>query len=468
MSHLSISPSPPAPPAFPSPPAHLLLPNPLMTKPSPPTSEQAPEQLPESVSLWRPLANRNFRLLTIGESVSNLGDQFYFVALPWLTLQLTGSPLDLGVVLMVVAIPRAILMILGGALSDRFSPRIVMLTSNLLRAGLTAILATLTALQATQLWHLYLLAFSFGVIEGFFSPAAEAIVPTLVSEEQLVASNVLGQSTNQLILLIGPALAGGVIVATGVGTAFVIDAVSFVISTVALWLIQQRPVTPVAYGVESGPELSATPPIASDDVPALSLMAGISEGLRYSWRNRSLRTVFLALAALNFLFIGPLQVGIATLANERFPAGALALGVMTSAWGAGGLLGTLLPQWLPRLPRLGVLMLVLASLQGAGMVLLGILLTLPLASLTIAILGGCSSFFVLVGTTWIQKTTPPEILGRVMGIGLLSSIGVAPFSYALAGILASVNPLVLFAGTGMAMLAVNIMLAVNPVVRTLE
>ena len=305
-----------------------------MTPPSPPTPEQIPEQLPEPVSLWQPLANRNFRLLAIGESVSNLGDQFYFIALPWLTLQLTGSPLDLGAVLMAVAIPRAILMILGGALSDRFSPRVVMLLSNLLRAGLTAILATLVTLQATQLWHLYLLAFSFGVIEGFFSPAAEAIVPTLAPEEQLVASNILGQSTNQLILLIGPALAGGVIVATGVGTAFVIDAVSFVISTVALLLIQQRP---FAYGVESRAELSATPPIASDGVPsAPSLLAGISEGLRYSWRHRSLRTVLLALAALNLLFIGPLQVGIATLANERFPAGALALGIMTSAWGAGG------------------------------------------------------------------------------------------------------------------------------------
>ena len=437
-----------------------------MTTPSPPTPEQVPEQLQEPVSLWRPLANRNFRLLAIGESVSNLGDQFYFIALPWLTLQLTGSPLDLGAVLMAVAIPRAILMILGGALSDRFSPRVVMLLSNLLRAGLTAILATLVALQATQLWHLYLLAFSFGVIEGFFSPAAEAIVPTLVPEEQLVASNILGQSTNQLILLIGPALAGGVIVATGVGTAFVIDAISFVISTVALLLIQQRP---VAYGVESGSELSAIPPISSDDVPSSpSLLTGISEGLRYSWRHRSLRTVLLALAALNLLFIGPLQVGIATLANQRFPAGALALGIMTSAWGAGGLLGTLLPQWLPQLPRLGMLMLMLASIQGVGMVLLSILSTLPLASLTIAVLGGCSSFFLLVGTTWMQKTTPPEILGRVMGIGLLSSIGVAPFSYALAGILASVNPLVLFAGTGMAMLAVNMMLAVNPVIRTLE
>ena len=434
-----------------------------MTTPSPPTPEQVPEQLQEPVSLWQPLANRNFRLLAIGESVSNLGDQFYLVALPWLTLQLTGSPLDLGAVLMAVAIPRAILMILGGALSDRFSPRVVMLTSNLLRAGLTAILATLAVLQATQLWHLYLLAISFGIIEGFFSPAAEAIVPTLVPEAQLVASNILGQSTNQLILLIGPALAGGVIIATGVGTAFVVDAVSFVISTVALLLIQQRP-----GAVESEVNLPGAPPMTLDDVTVPSLMEGISEGLKYSWSNLSLRTVLLALAALNLLFIGPLQVGIATLANQRFPAGALALGIMTSAWGAGGLLGTLLPQWLPRLPPIGALMLVLASIQGVGMVLLSVLPTLPLAGIAIAVLGGCSSFFLLIGTTWVQKSTPPDILGRVMGIGLLSSVGVAPFSYALAGILASFNPLVLFGGTGVAMLVISMILAVNPVIRTLE
>ena len=203
---------------------------------------QHPEQTPEpAVSLWQPfLTNRNFRLLAIGETVSNFGDQFYFVALPWLTLQLTGSPLDLGAVLMTVAIPRAILMVLGGALSDRLSPRNVMLISNGLRVVLTAILAALVGFQATQLWHLYLLAFSFGVIEGFFSPAAEAIVPTLVSKDQLVASNVLGQSANQLILFIGPALAGAVIAAVGVGAAFTIDALSFLVSSTALLLIHPR------------------------------------------------------------------------------------------------------------------------------------------------------------------------------------------------------------------------------------
>lgn len=432
-----------------------------------------------SVGLWRPLANRNFRLLAIGETVSNLGDQFYFVALPWLTLQLTGSPLDLGVVLMVVAIPRAILMVVGGALSDRLSPQTVMLISNFLRAGLTAILATLVSTQSTQLWHLYLLALSFGIIEGFFSPAAEAIVPTLVSEEQLVASNILGQSANQVILLIGPVLAGAVIAATGVGTAFVIDASSFVVSTTALFLIQQsKPIvdTTAPTVAASCCATNSVPPVPvepisniSDCCDSQSLTADISAGLKYTWKNKPLRALILSLAIYNFLFVGPLQVGIVALAQERFStAGALALGITISAWGAGGLIGTLLPQWISRLPRLGTLMLMLASIQGLGMIAMSAVSTWPFASIVGAILGGCSSFFLLVATTWLQTKTPPEILGRVMGVGLLASVGVAPFSYALAGVLANISLWTLFGGTGIAMLVVSAILAASPAVRTLN
>ncbi|MEM6500585.1 MAG: MFS transporter [Cyanobacteria bacterium P01_C01_bin.89] len=450
---------------------------------------QHPEQAPEpAVSLWQPfLTNRNFRLLAIGETVSNFGDQFYFVALPWLTLQLTGSPLDLGAVLMTVAIPRAILMVLGGALSDRLSPRNVMLISNGLRVVLTAILAALVGFQATQLWHLYLLAFSFGVIEGFFSPAAEAIVPTLVSKDQLVASNVLGQSANQLILFIGPALAGAVIAAVGVGAAFTIDALSFLVSSTALLLIHPRRspslTSPTAHSCcasdssavdSSAANLSAVDSSAVDlsavtNGAPKGLMLDISEGLQYSWQNRPLRTLLLSLTVYNFLFIGPLQVGIVALAQDRFAAaGALALGIAISAWGAGGLLGSLLPQWIPNLPPLGTLMLLLASIQGVGMVAMSFVPHWLLASLVSLVLGGCSSFFILIATTWIQRKTPPEILGRVMGVSLLASLGVTPFSYALAGILANVNLLTLFGGTGLAMIIFSALLTLSPTVRKIS
>ena len=444
----------------------------------------------EQTSIWQPLKIRNFRLLFIGEGVSLLGDQFYLVALPWLTLQLTGSPLSLGGVLTAVAIPRAILMLIGGALSDRFSPRLIMIVTNVLRAGLTAILALLVILQATELWHLYLLAISFGIVEGFFSPAAETIVPTLVPEKQLIASNVLGQGAMQLISLIGPALAGVLIATIGVGIAFAIDAVSFVVSTLALLLIRVKPIAepslPVAESLERSDagetvlEPGGCPACAarastqpSVEVPTLgnkikTLMAGVSEGLNYCWNHRSLRAVLIVLTLLNLLFVGPLQVGINALTYDRFSADPTALGIMISAWGAGGLIGTLTPQWLPRLPRLGVLMLSLASIQAVGMVLLTVIPTVAIVSLVIAILGWCSSFFIIVATTWIQTITPPEILGRVMSVAMLSSLGIAPLSYALAGVVADASLLLLFGGAGGTMLVLLGLLALKPSIRAID
>src|SRR5258708_29706247 len=94
---------------------------------------QSQTTLPEAPPRARPLANRNFRLLLMGEGVSLFGDQFYIVALPWLVFQMTGSLLALGTILLVEGIPRAVLMLVGCALTDRFSPRTIMLTSNLSR-----------------------------------------------------------------------------------------------------------------------------------------------------------------------------------------------------------------------------------------------------------------------------------------------------------------------------------------------
>ena len=97
---------------------------------SPPAAEEIAERGP---ALLRPLRDRDFRLIFGGETISVLGDQFHFVALAWLALQLTGSGLALGSVLMTAAIPRAVFVLVGGAFSDRFSPRTLMLVSNVIR-----------------------------------------------------------------------------------------------------------------------------------------------------------------------------------------------------------------------------------------------------------------------------------------------------------------------------------------------
>src|SRR5579885_2606021 len=110
------------------------------------------------------LRRGNFRLLWIGQGISLLGDQFYMIALPWLVLQVTGSALAVGTVLAAAAIPRALFMLLGGAVSDRFSPRAVMLASDLSRLGLVAALAALVLTGLIAPWMLYVSAVLFGLV----------------------------------------------------------------------------------------------------------------------------------------------------------------------------------------------------------------------------------------------------------------------------------------------------------------
>ncbi|HFQ92712.1 MAG TPA: MFS transporter, partial [Anaerolineae bacterium] len=120
---------------------------------------------------------RNFKLLWLGEAVSLIGDQFYLLSLPWLVLQMTGDALTVGSILALAGIPRAIFMLVGGALTDRFSPRTIMLVSNILRLGLISLLAVLVIGGIIQLWMLYIFALLFGLADAFFYPAQSSIVP---------------------------------------------------------------------------------------------------------------------------------------------------------------------------------------------------------------------------------------------------------------------------------------------------
>ena len=122
--------------------------------------------------MLRALKDRDYRLLFSGQAVSYLGDQFHLVALPWLVLTLTHDPLQLGFVLAAAGIPRAALMLVGGAWADRFSPRAIMLVSDTLRTVVTFALVAAIASGHPQMWMVYGLAIAFGVVSGFFMPAA--------------------------------------------------------------------------------------------------------------------------------------------------------------------------------------------------------------------------------------------------------------------------------------------------------
>jgi MFS family permease len=120
-----------------------------------------------------PLFNREFRYLWIGNTVSGCGDQFFLVALPWLILQLTGSGAVLGGIMMAEAIPRAALMLIGGAVTDRVSPRKIMILTAATRTLLVAALAAFIWTHHVEVWQIYVLCFFFGVADAFAAPAAQ-------------------------------------------------------------------------------------------------------------------------------------------------------------------------------------------------------------------------------------------------------------------------------------------------------
>ncbi|CAG0951543.1 partial Multidrug efflux pump Tap, partial [Anaerolineae bacterium] len=319
------------------------------------------------------LRNRNFRLLWIGEGISLLGDQFYLIALPWLVLSLTGDALAVGTVLATAGIPRALFMLVGGALTDRFTPRKLMINSNLGRMALTGLLAALVATNLIQLWMLYVLALFFGLADAFFFPAQTSIVPKLVNRNQLQAGNAMVQGTAHLSIFVGPMLAGlliswldgGATRSTfGIALAIAIDSLSFLASVAALSLIK----------IENAGERAGK---ANGGV-----LASIREGLFYVWNDPTLRMVFPITLGLNILINGPVAVGIPVVARTRFPEGAAAFGLILSLFGGGALLGTSLAGVLPKPSKklLGTVVLSVISMMGIGLAVIGISPTMYIAA----------------------------------------------------------------------------------------
>ena len=408
-----------------------------------------------------PLSVRNFRLLWIGEGISLLGDQFYMIALPWLVLQLTGSALALGTVMALAAIPRALFMLVGGALVDRFSPRAVMMVSNFLRLVLVALLSALVLTNNIRTEILYIFALAFGLADAFYFPAQTAIVPQLLAEDQLQAGNTFVQGTAQLSMLAGPVLAGGLIAllghsastagtpgTQGIGIAFGIDTLSFVASLLCLGLMR----------------IPAASKTASEHQ---NVITSIKEGFGYFWSRSVLRVFFLLMVAMNFLILGPVIVGIPVLAATRLAEGAAAFGIIMSAFGGGALLGIILSNVLPHLKpeRLGAMLLLIISFMGIGLALMPLSTSTAVIAAIMLLIGISNGYVNINFLTWLQKRIPQELMGRVMSLLMFSSVGLAPISNAIAGAILQINLNVLFIGGGLLMAAVSLLAIALPTVR---
>jgi MFS transporter, DHA3 family, tetracycline resistance protein len=163
------------------------------------------------VTLLGALRGRSFALLFVGQTISRFGDSVSTIAIAWLVLQLTGSAAAMGVVLAANVLAFLTFSLVGGVVVDRLPRLNVMLATDLLRVGLTAVAAVLVAFGAIQLWQVVVFAALYGAVLAFFFPAYQAAVPDLVPPERRPSANSLQQLSRRLATLVGPAIGAGLV-----------------------------------------------------------------------------------------------------------------------------------------------------------------------------------------------------------------------------------------------------------------
>lgn len=392
-------------------------------------SVPASTQTAPNPAIQHPLRNHNYRLWLVGGTISFLGDQFYMLALPWLILQQTGSAVAMGAVMMAGSIPRALLMLMGGAVSDRISARKIMMTTATARTICVAVIGFLIWFGILHLWELYALAVIFGVADAFAAPASTAFMPSLVAPEQLVAASSVGQTAAQLTTIVGPVPAGFVIKTLGVAWAFFLDAISFLFIIGALWKLPDPPKSQAASN---------------------AVWHSILEGITYVRKDVPLRSFMLLAMTMNLCFMGPVSIGLTYLIKTRFGSPAI-LGTLTSFVAVGSLLGALLAGvW--KIRRRGILILVVAAVLSPFLGAIGFMESVWSLGTVLFVIGVIAALMNVHIGAWVMQRIDAAVRGRVASVLMLATFGIMPISFAVAGFLIAWNLKFTFVIAGLAML----------------
>ena len=384
--------------------------------------------------LRSPLYFPNFRWLWLGQTLILSAAKFWMVSLTWLVLQKTASGLAVGTVLVAAAIPRALFMLVGGAISDRWSPRNVTIIGGLINTVLIGVATVLLILDGFNLIVFIVIAVLFGLFEAILYPAILTLLPQFVRKSQLAEANAWIQGSEQFTEVIGPAGAGFMIGAFGLTIAFAINTLIFAFGSLFIYLVRTRRRQPLA----TEPEKQA-------------LTGEIILGLKYAWTQPAIRISLLLLAIINFAMLGPIIIGVAALVNVKFGGNATTFGYLQSAYGIGALLGVLVASQMSAIKNLKTPLVLLCYGLGAGLIALGFVQDFWIASGIIALMGIGGGTVTVLGMTWLQQNTASNMQGRMMGLTMFAAVALDPFSQGVSGVLVEFSLTGLFVAAGVTM-----------------
>lgn len=326
-----------------------------------------------------------------------------------------GTASDVGYVSAAGLVPVVILLLVGGVIADRFSRRVVMLSSDLLRTGAEMGLGAWILLGTTPLWGFMVLAAGVGIGSAFFNPAMTGIVPQVISANNLQQANALNSVSGSVAQVIGPALAGVIVAVANPGWAVLADGISFAVSVVSLYLIS----------------IDWTAKEANE-----SFLFQLRVGWTEFWSRTWLWVIVLEFSLVNVFIFAPMFV-LGPVIAKKFLGGAPAWGLVLALEGAGSILGgVILLRWQPRRPLLVATLVTLAW----AWPLLALAYRAPLALLaTGAFVAGIG--LSIFGTLWVstmQREIPGEVLSRVSAYDWFGSLAFLPIGVALVGPIANI------------------------------
>jgi Transmembrane secretion effector len=378
------------------------------------------EELPGRIGILRPLRLRDFALLWTGMAISMVGDGVYVVAIAWQVYEISNRPSALALVGVAWSLPQVLLMLLSGALADRFDRRRLMIAGDLIRCTAIATIGTLSITGRLTVPLVVGLVVVYGVGQAIFQPSFSAIVPTIVPVNLLVEANSLAQFVRPFsMMLLGPLIGGLLIAAFGAGWAFVFDGGTFAFSALMIFLMRTR-----------------REPLDADS--GERLMSEVAEGLRYVIAHRWLILAMVGATVSLLATWGPWETLVPYVIKNELHGGPTALGLVFGAGGLGSVAAALFFGQRGTLPRRPVTALYLAwAIAMFGTAGFGLVTGVWQAMIVALATEACITILIVIWFTLVQRLVPHDLLGRVTSLDWMISIGGVPLSFAIVGPVAS-------------------------------
>ncbi|MDV3132812.1 tetracycline efflux MFS transporter Tet(V) [Mycobacterium sp. 29Ha] len=393
---------------------------------------------------WRVLAPfqiREYRLLIAAVTLSIFADGMFAVVLALQVIELDNNPVSLSIVMTCFGAAFVAFVLVGGITADRMNQRKIIIGVETVNVVAASAVASLGLLGALQVWHLALAATAMGTAAAFFFPAYSAILPRILPAEQLLAANgVEGVVRPVFQRAVGPAVAGMLIGATFPAVGSVVVAALF--ATGLVLLIATRPA-------------ASTPP-QKPEVERAHVLRDLRDGFVFMLRTPWLLWTLLFASMFVLVVLGPIEVLLPFIANDRFDDGARTYGFILAFFGMGSALGALAVSS-GRLPRRYLtVMMAMWGLGSIPLVVVGFTSSFTWMAVATFVVGVTDGAGMVIWGTLLQRRVPTEMLGRVSSLDFFVSLAFMPLSFAIVGPLSKVVPMqtiFLVAGIAPAILA---------------